>query len=840
MRNRSQPKGFAADRYFQRYTMNKKLSAITTTLLILCLVAALSACSLWDDLVSPKFTVTFDDGISETEVSVSKGNTVTLPEPTKTGYTFGGWYDQKGNLWTKDTKVTEHVVLTARWNPIPVQITFVVNGASVVVECDYGKIPVYPEGTPHKPSSDTQDFPFLGWQPALTKATEPTTYTAEFGVTPRTFEIYLNSEYPQGFTASDTSVQIGNDVTVSLSIKNGFKFLGWYDQSGNKLGSDYQSLKHTFTNVTADVTVEVRIEPITYNIYYHDVGLCHNPNPTRFDVTMDGTKLEPLSKDGYFFDGWYTAADGKGQRVEELTVELISANNNLYAYFTKQVTATFCINGKAIDSLTQKVNVGGTVNRPIVDGKALGMSGYTADGWYSDEACTSAVAFPLTANEPITLYGKWKAVSYTPQSDVFDKFDAQVKTGTVKISNRNELELWVDYVHFNSITSADKISLEFTDGYNVNCNSASELNKLVNDLNNKSTFPAKQALVYSYNKNDYVLTSLTLQSTNQITPNSVVGDTLDQQFEFAFTWNNDNPRDDAFDDFAIYNLTERLNVQTTNQLVYAMENGYLPVAKSGSAADSALTKAKAILNKIIGTYMTDFEKVKAIYDYLVLNVRYDKAALSPTYSDNWMQYKAWQAEGVFDDYRAVCDGISKAFLILCRLENIACVRITGTSNGVGHAWNKVYIDDNWWGVDVTHGNLSINNAEEYLTYTQFMFTDNYKTETGCTFDTTLFATPTESYDVYSKISFEGVKGFDLHINSLNELNNLIAYVNAYRSTNKNYDGTTDHKYFTIEFAVDKSLNWTDNYVCVSKFGKTTYAKRTADDGSVTYLLKFEF
>lgn len=816
--------------------MNKKTSKILLLALVLCLAFALSACSFMESLVAPKFTVTLVDGTTKDTVSVAKGSTVNLPEPTKEGYVFDGWYDEKGNLWTNETKVTAHVTLTARYKATKVAITFVVEGASVTAECDYDSIPQYPEGTPTKPSSATEDYLFVGWEPSLQPAKEPATYTAKFEAKPRTFEIIINSDYPQGFSASPTKVEIGNDITVQLTINQGYKFLGWYDQNGKLLGTDKQL---TFKNVTADQTVEARIEPITYRIYYHDTMLCDNPNDTTFDVTMEGTELLPLSKNGYYFNGWYTQSGGKGEKVEKLTVALVSQYTNLYAYFTKQIAVTFCIDGKTIDELTQSVEVGATISRPTVDGAALGMSGYTADGWYSDQDCTALVSFPLTINEPITLYAKWIAVSYEPKSDVFARFANQLPQGTISISNRNELELWVDFVHFNSVTSADNVKLQFVNGYKPNCNSATELSNFVNALNDASTFPMKQALVYSYNKNDYTLSSLTLKESNRRSLLSVSGGTLDSQFEFAFTWKNNNPRSDGFDDFAINNLTERLEVQTSDQLVYALENGYLPIAKSGSAAESVWNKAKSILNKIIGTNMNDFQKVKAIYDYLVLNVRYDKTALSSTYTSNWMQYKAWYAEGVFDEYRAVCDGISKAFLILCRTENIACVRVTGTSNGSGHAWNKVYVDGAWWGVDVTHGNVSINNSEEYLTYTQFMFTDSYKLSKGCTFDTTKFATPEKSYDVYSKIAFEGVLGFDLHVNNVTELKNLIAYVNAYASTTKNYDGTTDHRYFTIEFAVDASLGWNANYIC-SQFNKNSYVAYTADDGSTTYMLKFNF
>ena len=48
--------------------------------------------------------------------------------------------------------------------------------------------------------------------------------------------------------------------------------------------------------------------------------------------------------------------------------------------------------------------------------------------------------------------------------------------------------------------------------------------------------------------------------------------------------------------------------------------------------------------------MTDTEKMRAIYEWLILNVYYDNKAVStPEISANWRQYKSWYAEGVFDE-----------------------------------------------------------------------------------------------------------------------------------------------------------------------------------------------
>jgi len=90
-----------------------------------------------------------------------------------------------------------------------------------------------------------------------------------------------------------------------------------------------------------------------------------------------------------------------------------------------------------------------------------------------------------------------------------------------------------------------------------------------------------------------------------------------------------------------------------------------------------------------------------------------------TYDPNWNDDKkisiySHDAYGVFVDpnHYAVCDGYSKAFLLLCEKENIECVVVSGTSlvDMVNHAWNYVLMDDGkWYAIDVTW-NDNTNNS----------------------------------------------------------------------------------------------------------------------------------
>ena len=63
-------------------------------------------------------TVTFDsDGGSQIQTQkITSGDKATEPEiPVKSGYTFIGWYDEDGNLWSFDIPISKDITLHARW-----------------------------------------------------------------------------------------------------------------------------------------------------------------------------------------------------------------------------------------------------------------------------------------------------------------------------------------------------------------------------------------------------------------------------------------------------------------------------------------------------------------------------------------------------------------------------------------------------------------------------------------------------------------------------------------------------------------------------------------------------
>lgn len=123
--------------------------------------------------------------------------------------------------------------------------------------------------------------------------------------------------------------------------------------------------------------------------------------------------------------------------------------------------------------------------------------------------------------------------------------------------------------------------------------------------------------------------------------------------------------------------------------------------KRPESSSSASPEILALLDGIVSPSMSEYEKVKAIHDYLVIHVNYDYENLSAgTLPDS-----AFTADGALLMHSAVCEGYAKAFSLLCDLSGVENTLVYGTADdGTGvqsHAWNQVRIDGAWYNMDVT-------------------------------------------------------------------------------------------------------------------------------------------
>lgn len=149
----------------------------------------------------------------------------------------------------------------------------------------------------------------------------------------------------------------------------------------------------------------------------------------------------------------------------------------------------------------------------------------------------------------------------------------------------------------------------------------------------------------------------------------------------------------------------------------------LTQTNSNSSSSEEKKLAQEIINKIITKGMSDFDKAKAIHDYIIMNVDYDYA----NYLNDTIPARSYTALGALKYKYAVCAGYAKTFQLMCELAGLKCTYIVGDTPRGAHAWNQVKISGKWYNVDVTWDDpISLEKKfddHKYNSYSYFLISD---------------------------------------------------------------------------------------------------------------------
>ncbi len=135
-------------------------------------------------------------------------------------------------------------------------------------------------------------------------------------------------------------------------------------------------------------------------------------------------------------------------------------------------------------------------------------------------------------------------------------------------------------------------------------------------------------------------------------------------------------------------------------------------------AESMKQEIKTVTDGIFSGFdenTTDYEKVRAFHDHIVLNCTFSKDTdyVNTVY-------------GCLCDGYAQCEGYAFSFDYLCRLADIDCFTVTGSNpDGDVHAWNMVRLEDMWYHVDCTWDDPILDPVdEEFIRYFYFLASDS--------------------------------------------------------------------------------------------------------------------
>lgn len=420
--------------------------------------------------------------------------------PTRTFYSFGGWYSdmQLTNAYSFVTMPWENITLYAKWIPNNFTITFNLNGGTGSTSLTFAYLGSIGEPIPAKTG-----YTFDGWY-TESGLTNRYTFTT---MPPQNFTLYakwtINSYTisfdTHGGNTMSSVIKLYNSTIPAISdpVKDGFTFAGWY------IDETFVT-KFTYLNMPAnDITLHAKWEnTITFNSNGGSAvasitkpagtSISQPSNPTKEGHTFNGwysdseltqpytfstmpslntivyakwtvkqyvfgfevnggsyvetiiqnygtTIVEPTpTRTGHTFSGWFVDSG----LLNKYTFTTMPANNMvLYAKWTiNQYTITFETNGGTIiNPITQNYNT--TVNQPADPDK----EGHTFGGWYSDIECEVAYVFSTMTASNITLYSKWNVNTYTINYLMTNESVVEIGSGyqfTIALTSSGNIFAW--------------------------------------------------------------------------------------------------------------------------------------------------------------------------------------------------------------------------------------------------------------------------------------------------------------------------------------------------------------------------------------------------------------
>lgn len=143
-----------------------------------------------------------------------------------------------------------------------------------------------------------------------------------------------------------------------------------------------------------------------------------------------------------------------------------------------------------------------------------------------------------------------------------------------------------------------------------------------------------------------------------------------------------------------------------------------------SVRDELQKEIESYLDLIAGV-RTDYQKELILHDAIAEKITYAYTNGREPETEKW----AHSIVGVFskEHYSAVCEGYAKAFQLLLNAAGIENIYAVGNANGVGHAWNMVKIENEWYYVDLTWNDTGDRKSYRYFNVDDSVFLKNHTT-----------------------------------------------------------------------------------------------------------------
>ena len=400
-----------------------------------------------------RWTMTFDangHGTAPEKQTVYKNDlnaefvSFTSPTLSETGYTFGGWYKEKGcttswdnfqNVTSRDSASADYTAY-AKWTPNAYTVVFNANGGTGTMS---NQARTYNDDVALTENAFTRaGYTFSGWNTvadgsgtAYTNgASENLTSTA--GDTVTLYAQWTVNNYTVTFDSDGGSAVAAQNVAYGAKVtkpddptKEGFVFEKWVKITEDATGAAARTTETEwdFANdtVTSDITLKAKWNAAAYTVTFDTDG---GSTVASQSVANGGkaTKPEDPTKEGFTFDKWVKKDTTGGETTEtewDFANDTVTSDITLTAKWKAvSYAVTFDTDGGSTVA-SQSVANGGKVTKPEDPTK----EGFTFDKWVKKDTTggeTTETEWDFandTVTSDITLTAKWKAVSYAVTFD---------------------------------------------------------------------------------------------------------------------------------------------------------------------------------------------------------------------------------------------------------------------------------------------------------------------------------------------------------------------------------------------------------------------------------------
>lgn len=341
--------------------------------------------------------------IGNPSVYTVEDETVTLSAPTRVHYTFGGWFEDGKLVETIDALRLCDIKLVAEWIADKYTITYNLNGG----ECDDALVTEYTVESADiaLPILTKKGYAFCGWydnaafdDKSLNNIPSGSygniNLYAKFSVVEYTISYDLQGgvnsiSNPTKYTIED------QNIVLSAPSRECYTFDGWFEN-----GKQVESIN---AERCENVNLAAKWTAIEYSIAYDlDGGSCEEELTVKYNVESDDIILPDLSKDGYKFVGWFIGE----KKIEKIAKGShgdlkISAKWSMATY-----TVEYVCDGNHDNPTELAVDEEYTL-------KDAEKTGYSFEGWHSDESLQTRVYTIISSGETVTMYAKFAPVTYT-------------------------------------------------------------------------------------------------------------------------------------------------------------------------------------------------------------------------------------------------------------------------------------------------------------------------------------------------------------------------------------------------------------------------------------------